>query len=113
MIKKFITTIIVFGMLLKLSAAQSKITKYCEVESNVKTRIYFGEPATFTLKDTTVLQKLLFVTKLKGSVAVLDYMDKLGWTLVNIHAAGIYTGTELMYFKKEFDASEFLSLKSQ
>lgn len=91
-----------------LVKAQSKIEKYCDVEISRKIKISFGSAATFSPKDTLVIQKLRQVTQLKTESDVLNYMTALGWVLVNIHSAGLYTATEVIYFKKEFDSAEFI-----
>jgi hypothetical protein len=100
--------------------AQIKVDKYCQVIVSPKNgltakriaKISFGENKDlFTLKDTTVLQKLHYnVGHLVTEADVLNYMSKSGWTLVNIHS--IYANCEVLYFKKAFDISELAETSS-
>lgn len=77
------------------------------VQISRKTKISFGlKKELFAPKDTTILQKLNYVNQLTTEADVLNYMTGLGWKLVDIHAGGLYTATEIIYFKKEFDSSE-------
>ncbi|ASU33221.1 hypothetical protein MuYL_1323 [Mucilaginibacter xinganensis] len=87
--------------------AQNKVDKYCRVSVSKKAKISFGlKKELFAPKDTTVIQKLNYVNQLTTETDVLNYMTGLGWKLVDIHAGGLYTATEVIYFKKEFDISE-------
>lgn len=98
-----------------VALAQEKIDKYCEVTvkprneltSKKKVKISFGEnKPLFSLKDTTLYQKLNYVKSLTNEADVLNYMAGLGWTVINIHAGYPGDHTEVLYFKKTFDTTE-------
>ena len=100
-----------------MACAQDKVDKFCQVivapKNGLSTkrvsRISFGENKwLFTPKDTTLISKLNYVNSLTTETDVLNYMAKLGWSLVNVHAGNFYTLQEVFYFKKTFDASEFM-----
>jgi len=55
-------------------------------------------------KDSAIKASLLAVNNFKNTVDVLDYMYKLGWSLVGTNN---YGDIRFFYFKKEFDKSEF------
>jgi len=106
--KTIILLVILITLLVGLASAQTKIDKYCQVEVNRKVHISVGNnKQLLALKDTSEYEKLQLVNKLTSATDVLNYMSKMGWTVVNIHSGGLYTGTELLYFKKQYDVSEF------
>lgn len=92
-----------------LTFAQTKIDKYCQVTASPNLRdrfakISFGEQKDFfALKDTSEFEDLNVVNSLKTEVDVLNYMGKLGWALVNMHAVLPYW--DVLYFKKTYDSS--------
>ena len=105
--KTILLLIILITLLVGFASAQTKIDKYCEVAVYKKAHIYLGDvKELFALKDTSEYQKLKLVNELTTTTDVLNYMSKLGWTVVNIHAAGSYTLTEMLYFKKQYDIAE-------
>lgn len=86
-----------------------KIEKYCEVcisktAIQQKASINFGDKNIY-FKDSSVKNDLLAVNNFKNAVDVLDYMSKLGWSLVSTTAYGY--GLQFFYFEKKFDKSEF------
>ncbi|HZY36366.1 MAG TPA: hypothetical protein VFE53_06935 [Mucilaginibacter sp.] len=100
---------------LSFSFAQTKVEKYCQVVvgpqgiSRTKriAKISYGENKwLFTPKDTSLFQQLNYVNSLTTEADVLNYMSHLGWTFVNVHSAG--GGQEWFYFKKEFDAADWV-----
>lgn len=50
------------------------------------------------------MRQLKLVDHFTTETDVLNYMSKIGWTLVNIHSEAAYF--EVLYFKKTFDISE-------
>jgi hypothetical protein len=105
--KTILLLVILAALSLSFTSAQNKVEKYCQVEVNRKVRISVGNyKELFALKDTSEYEKLRFVSKLTSAADVLNYMSKLGWTVVNIYAAGLYTATEILYFKKEYNIAE-------
>ena len=105
--KTILLLAILASLSLNFASAQNKIEKYCQVVVNRKVRISIGDnKELFALKDTSEYEKLRFVSKLTSAADVLNYMSKLGWTVVNIHAGGLYTATEVLYFKKEYNSAE-------
>lgn len=105
--KTILLLVILTTLLIGFASAQNKVDKYCQVTVFNKARISIGEyRGVFALKDTSEYNELKFVNNLKTAVDVLNYISKLGWTVVNIHAAGLNTAMEVLYFKKEFDISE-------
>jgi hypothetical protein len=105
--KTILLLVILAALSVSFTSAQNKVEKYCQVEVNRKVRISVGNyKELFALKDTSEYEKLRFVSKLTSAADVLNYMSKLGWTVVNIHAAGLYTATEILYFKKEYNIAE-------
>lgn len=98
-----------------LSFAQTKVDKYCQVivepkgasRTNRIARMSYGENKwLFTPKDTTLFQQLNYVNSLTTEADVLNYMSHLGWTVVNVHSGP--GAQEWFYFKKEFDAAEWV-----
>ena len=90
------------------SFAQDKADKYCRVTIIPKSgftnkrvaSIYFGtEKSLFIVKDSVAMEKLKKVNNLTSEVDVLNYMSQLGWTPIDIHAAGLYTAQEVIYSK--------------
>ena len=102
---------------LTLANGQDKIVKYCDVivyydrpvvHPKRKVRISFGKDSTlFALKDSLAIEKWKAVDSLTTEPDVLNFMTKEGWELVNVHAVSVYTSSELFYFKRTFDRSEF------
>jgi hypothetical protein len=89
---------------------QEKIDKYCAVYLNrtavflnraykVKAWVNLGEWVA-EIKDSTIRSNLLLVNHFQNDVDILDYMSKLGWSVVSMPSLGI------IYFKKCFDRSE-------
>ncbi|RKR82138.1 hypothetical protein BDD43_2306 [Mucilaginibacter gracilis] len=114
--KYFFSTLMLLLVMASVASAQTKIDKYCQVlvgnnnytlylkKSSAK--ISFGDrKELFAPKDTTIFQQLKKVNSLTTETDVLNYMSQLGWSVVNIHA--ITNKWEVIYFKKEFDRSEF------
>jgi hypothetical protein len=108
---------ILFFAIVPFANSQDKIAKYCQVRvgpkggftSKRKTEISFGDDKNlFAFSDTAVLQKLRMVNQLTTETDVLNYMSKLGWELVNVHSAYLYTTTEIFYFRKSFDNTELI-----
>lgn len=109
----FILSALIFSSC-TLALAQTKVEKYCTVLINRKAKISLGlKKELFAPNDTSVLRKLNYVNQLTTETDVLNYMNGLGWTPVNMHAVGLYTATEIIYFKKEFDRSEFKELAAK
>jgi predicted PurR-regulated permease PerM len=110
--KKLLITLII-GVICHSATAQNKITRYCEIVTNVgskdKAHIKFtqGEvDSLFSFKDGTIKNNLNKVSSLKSISDLLNYMSSLGWTLVTATMA-LWDGTNIrFYFKKEFDPSE-------
>lgn len=107
--------VILFSSITSLSA-QDKAEKYCQViiapKSGFTTKriakISFGnKKELFVLKDSIVMEQLNKVNNLTSEVDVLNYMSELGWTPIDIHASGLYTVQEVIYFKKRSDSPEF------
>ncbi len=106
--KTILLLIILIALLTGFASAQIKTDKYCQViVARKRAKISFGaDRDLFKLKDTSAMQQLNFVNYLTTEADVLNYMSKLGWSLVNVHSAGPYTLEEFFYFKKAFNASE-------
>lgn len=110
----FLFPLIFFGCI-SFSIAQNKVDKYCQVlvtnkgfVKNLKQimKISFGDDkGLFSFKDSIVMQQLRTVDHFTSATDVLNYMSRIGWTLVNVHYPVTY-GTEILYFKKAFDSSE-------
>ena len=109
--------ILLLAATLFLSAAiafgQIKIDKFCEVtvSPNRFTRISFGNNKwLFNPKDTSIFEKLRYVNSLTNATDVLNYMSKIGWSLVSIHFGPFarYIDDEKLYFSKAFDVSDFV-----
>ena len=96
-----------------VSFAQAKIDKFCEVtvSPNRFTKISFGNNKwLFNPKDTSIFEKLRYVNSLTNATDVLNYMSKIGWSLVSIHFGPFarYIDDEKLYFSKAFDVSDFV-----
>ena len=96
-----------------IAFGQTKIDKFCEVtvSPNRFTRISFGNNKwLFNPKDTSIFEKLRYVNNLTNATDVLNYMSKIGWSLVSIHFGPFarYIDDEKLYFKKTFDVSDFV-----
>ena len=96
-----------------VSFAQAKIDKFCEVtvSPNRFTKISFGNNKwLFNPKDTSIFEKLRYVNNLTNATDVLNYMSKIGWSLVSIHFGPFarYIDDEKLYFSKAFDVSDFV-----
>jgi hypothetical protein len=116
MTKHLLIAISLFLVSVSSSFGQTKIEKYCEVVTRPKNNftskrvasISFGEkPELFNFKDSAVIYQLQKVNDLTTEVDVLNYMKKLGWSVLSIN----YTNYNLwfnFYFKKEFDTSELI-----
>ena len=110
---KKLLIILSIGLISHSATAQNKITKYCEIVTNVgakdKARIKFtqGEAdSLFSFKDSTIKNSLIRVSNFKTVPDALNYMSSLGWTLITA-TMGLWNGTNIrFYFKKEFDPSE-------
>ena len=113
--KTIILLVILITLLVGLASAQTKIDKYCQVLVGNKNYVLYTKKSQviisfgqkkelFSFKDTSVLQQLKLVNNLTTETDALNYMSKLGWTLVNIHA--ITNVWEVIYFKKQFDTAE-------
>ncbi|MBY0481177.1 MAG: hypothetical protein K2Q21_07465 [Chitinophagaceae bacterium] len=87
------------------SFGQHTIERYCEISTNqlLKTTVNFGSIEFFDLKDTALLAKQKTVERFTNPVDILNYMNKTGWTLINITI--VNTG-KFFYFKKIFNSSE-------
>jgi hypothetical protein len=110
--KKYLLLLV--AILFTSVVSAQKIDKYCEVTVLPKNgftskriaKISFGnQKELFDLKDTTEFNSLKQVNSFTTETDVLNFMVKSGWTLVNIHAFGVYTVAELLYFKKAYDSS--------
>jgi hypothetical protein len=97
--------------------AQSKVTRYCEVEtsnyyttlkrSNEKFMINLrlGENEQyFKFKDSTTLCKLRQISVFKTNVDILNYMNSIGWNLISSNSS---YSRKYFYFKRDFDISDF------
>ncbi|TWI94221.1 hypothetical protein JN11_04827 [Mucilaginibacter frigoritolerans] len=105
--KTILLLVILIILLVGFASAQNKIDKYCQVVVFAKARISIGDiKQLFALKDTSEYEKLKLVNRLKNTIDVLNYMSKLGWTVVNIHANGVANSVEVLYFKKQYDTTE-------
>jgi hypothetical protein len=114
--KHFLLLMVIFFVFVSTISAQTKIEKYCQVIVAPKTkwtsdriaRISFGENKwLFSPRDTTVFQQLHYVNSLTTETDVLNYMSKIGWTLVDVHPENLFQ--TVFYFKKIFDVSEFMA----
>lgn len=115
--KYFLPAVFIFLTSILFANAQSKTERYVQVTVKNKggftakriALIDFGDSRTFfALKDTSLFKKLKAVNNLTTETDVLNYMSMLGWELADIHSGGLYTKNEVMYFKKQFDSSDFV-----
>jgi hypothetical protein len=107
---------VIFLGYVSFSIAQNKVEKYCQVIVKYKSgltkvkriaKISFGEDkGLFSFRDSLVMRQLKLVDDLTTETDVLNYMNKIGWSLVNVHSGLLYTAAEIFYFKKSFDNSE-------
>nr|WP_199079833.1 hypothetical protein [Pedobacter sp. ASV19] len=114
---KFLCIAAVLLAICTAAAAQARIDKYCQVRvgnpdyvlylKNSSAKISLGEKRElFAPRDTAMVSQLKKVNSLTTETDVLNYMSSLGWSVVNIHA--IANKWEVIYFKKQFDAAEFV-----
>jgi len=106
-IKSLLASILLFAVV-HICFGQENFEKYCEV-TTVRGRIEvnLGYPNLY-FKDSTVKNRLLAVKNFDNDVDVLDYMSKIGWTLVSITPVGQFNSFRVFYFKKTFNKSEFM-----
>ena len=84
---------------------QNKVEKFCEITVNTfhHVSLDFGNDHAY-IKDSSIRTELNMVTGFSNTVDILNYMTKLGWTLVSSSATD---RRKVFYFKKIFDSSEF------
>ncbi len=56
-------------------------------------------------RDSSISSTLEKVKELKTSVAVLNYMSQIGWSLVHLNSPYVSFNSYEMYFEKEFPAT--------
>jgi hypothetical protein len=115
--KTFTLTILSILLSSSFIFAQSKVTRYCQVLTEIKNvkhdkitiQVSLGvKDEYFTFKDSTVIQQLNKVNELKTAADLLNYMSTNGWEIINIITQpGSGYGWRDYYFKKEFDKSDF------
>ncbi len=111
--KKNLYYFFIFMVLSHYAGAQNKIERFCKITVYLKgvhkgdeVIADYGKKDNFSmLGDTTVVSSLEKVNDFKNSIDALDYMNSLGWKLVNIISFAEAHGYDefLCFFKKEFE----------
>ena len=98
--------------------AQIKVERYCEVTvyfgrvKSIEVTVDYGKINSPTFNDSTVVNRLVKLTKFNSVVDILNHMSKDGWSLVTISVLD-YPRCKVYYFKREFNVSEVASDNSQ
>lgn len=106
--KYFLLVAISFlGMSSRSYSQEKRIEKYCEVSltSYGKASFDLGTINECDFKDTTIRLNVQQVLKLKTTGNILNYMSKIGWSLVTI---AIIDYTKYFYFKRVFTETELV-----
>lgn len=114
---KHLLTACLFFSFFSIANAQSDTTKveqYCQLvatarfmSTKVTIDIDFGEARKFFGNDTRMKDAEGNIKKFNGVVDALNYMGRIGWTMVNAYP--ITSGNQLVYhyiFKKQFNRTE-------
>jgi len=105
--KKLIIPFVAFLSVINICFGQEKIEKYCEITViSQRVSINIGNPNAY-FRDSTLKNTLLSLNKFNNAVDVLDFMSKLGWSLISTTVYGPGVRVNHFYFKKVFDKSEF------
>ena len=85
--------------------SQAKVEKFCEITINTFRHVSldFGNDHAY-IRDSAIRAELNMVTGFNNTVDILNYMTRLGWTLVSSSATD---RRKVFYFKKLFDNSVF------
>ena len=119
--KNHLTLSVLFFLLFQsFTFSQVKIIRYCEVISNLKygstqeikdhddkiyTKVFLGQNEDyFNLKDSSIVLKLKKVNDLTTTSDLLNYMNSIGWNLVDLSTI---SWRKYYYFKKEFEVGDF------